>query len=354
MDVLTAVLGIAILAGIVALIYFTVGKKSAVQGNQSEVDFQKMKLELSELINRRVDELKTEEAKNRESELKSRMEYQEKTLTQMGEISKQMAEISTVQKNLESVSTNVVKLSDILSNNKTRGRFGEIQLEMLMGNTFGETNKGCLYDFQYTLEGDLRPDVAIFLDGNERRQTVCIDSKFSLAGTEDLFDHTKHLSEDEIAVMTKALEAALKDRIKETSKYIVYGKTIDYSVMFVPSDSIFIYADTNLRNIFEFAIEKHVVITCPSTLPAILNSFKVFQRDLQKTKNIQKTLDLLRKFEDNFGRLAERWGDVSKDITKLNKDKDALDTTVGKITGEFRQISEGKTKSIESFDTIDQ
>lgn len=294
---------------------------------------------------KQMNEIKDIQAKNQTDSLKIMMENQEKSLKQMGEVQKQMAEMATVQKSLENISTDVVKLSDILSNNQSRGRFGEVQLEMLLGSIFGETNKGLLFDVQYNLDpgSGLRPDAVIFLDGDERKQVVCIDSKFSLAGAEDIFDSSKKLTDEELAVKTNELKSALKNRINETSKYVIKGKTIDSSLMFIPSDGIFVFIDSKMRDVIEYAYTKNVVITCPATLPPLLNSFKVFQKDVKKTKNVEKMLEQMRKFEGDFGRFGDRWAKVSNDITRLYNDSKDLNITTEKIVNRFDEINEGKT-----------
>lgn len=87
----------------------------------------------------------------------------------------------------------MLSLKGVLTNAQQRGRYGEMQLEMILQSMFGEAYKGELYDFQYPLaKGDegMRPDAVVFLDGEEKRQIMAIDAKFSLVGYETLFGAT--------------------------------------------------------------------------------------------------------------------------------------------------------------------
>ena len=88
------------------------------------------------------------------------------TLETVEKLKKDLGILQEAQKNLEGLNNNVLGLSNILSNNQTRGKYGEWSLELMLKNTFGE-QKGITYDFQYEIEKGLRVDSIIFLNSNK-------------------------------------------------------------------------------------------------------------------------------------------------------------------------------------------
>lgn len=117
------------------------------------------------------------------------------TSESMVNLQKQLGMVQEAQKSIDGLQQEITSLKDVLSNNQTRGRYGEFQLELLLDNLF-QGSKGTLYDTQYILqeargeEPQLKPDAVIFLDGETHHQMVCIDSKFSLTGYDRLFDRS--------------------------------------------------------------------------------------------------------------------------------------------------------------------
>lgn len=292
------------------------------------------------------------------------------TSESMSSLQKQLGMVQEAQKNIVSLQGEISSLKDVLSNNQQRGKYGEFQLEMLLENLF-DGSKGVLYDIQYTLEpakGDepaLKPDAVVFLDGESRQQIICIDSKFSLVGYEDLFDSRKHLSDDEITAAKAAFRGAMKSRIEETSKYIIKGKTISNALMFIPNDGIFAYIHNEFPELIELAKKKGVVMVSPTILQPLLASFRVIQLNAKKNKSIDlinKQLDALGK---EFGRFIPRWESLNNNIQSLTKKSESFSKTVQKIGTRFDKVAkvefgdddnelllEDETKQIETDDAF--
>lgn len=258
-------------------------------------------------------------------------------------LQKQLGIVQEAQKNIDSLQNEISSLNGILSNNQQRGRYGEWQLELLLENMF-EGGKGVLYETQYVIqeakgeEKQLKPDAVIFLDGEMHTQMVCIDSKFSLVGYEDLFDKNKHLSDWEYESCKARFRSALKLRIDETSKYIIKGKTLMNSVMFVPSDGVFAYIQNVFPDVAEYARKKGVVMVSPTILQPLLASFRLIQIDAKKNKNIAKINDALNALAIDFDRFIPRWEKLSRSIKTLNMDTEKFSTTVTKIGNKFQRV----------------
>ncbi len=296
-------------------------------------------------INEKVDKSLTDGFKN--------------TSDSMNSLQKQLGMVEAAQKNIENLQGEITSLKDVLSNNQQRGKYGELQLEMLLDNLF-QGSKGTLYDTQYILEpakGDekaLKPDAVIFLDGEAHHQIVCIDSKFSLTGYEDLFDSGKHLSDVEIASAKSSFKGAMKLRIEETSKYIIKGKTISNAIMFIPNDGVFAYIHNEFPDLVDYAKGKGVVMVSPTILQPLLASFRVIQIDAKKSKNIALINQQLNALSKEFNRFVPRWKALNESIQGLTKKSDMFSKTVDKIGTKFDKVAkvefDDEPEEIESND----
>lgn len=282
----------------------------------------------------------------------------------MQNLQKQLGIVQEAQKNISSLQNEISSLNGILSNNQQRGRFGEWQLELLLENMF-QAGKGTLYETQYVIqeargeEKQLKPDAVIFLDGQAHHQMVCIDSKFSLVGYEELFDLNKHLSEEESESCKARFHTALKQRIEETGKYIIKGKTLQNSIMFVPNDGVFAYLYNAFPDLVDYAKKKGVVLVSPTILQPLLASFRLIQIDAKKSKNIAKINEALNTLGQDFKRFMPRWEKLSKSIRTLSSDSEKFTTTVNKIGSRFEKVqnielSDSSSENDSLEDSIDE
>lgn len=266
------------------------------------------------------------------------------TSDSMLNLQKSLATMQEAQKNIDELQSDITSLKDVLSNNQQKGRYGEWQLEMILESLFNGC-KGTLYDTQYVLkeaknENDtqLKPDAVVFLDGEKHHQIICIDSKFSLVGYEDLFDSKKHLNDQEIALAKNSFSSALKKRIDETAKYIVPGLTISNSLMFVPNDGVFAYIHNDFPEVIEYAQRKKVIVVSPTILQPLLASFRVVQTDAKTNENLAKIKEQLDYLGGQFKLFGERWNALNKNIKSLTGNSEKFDITVGKINKKFNQV----------------
>lgn len=273
----------------------------------------------------------------------------------MANIKEQLGAISEAQKNIKSLSDQVLDLKGVLTNNQQRGRYGELQLEMILEATFGET-KGQLYDTQKVIyqDGDgnkYKPDAIIYLHGSKDKDLVAIDSKFSLVGYEKLFS-SNEANDSEKTLLKANFKAALKTRIAETSKYIIQGLTVKNAIMFIPNDGIFAFIENEYPDLVQDAINKGVVLACPTILQPMIVSFKVVQDDAEKAKNLEKINESLNILSGEFKRFSSRWIDLMKATNTLKTKTDEFNITVNKIDNKFNKITKGKVNDIEAIDSI--
>lgn len=259
----------------------------------------------------------------------------------MNEVNKALGEITVAQKNLDSLNTQVTNLNNVLTNNQTRGRFGEVALESLLNNVFGSTHG--LYETQYVMRDGVRPDAVVFLPDPDK--LVCIDSKFPFNDYAKLFDNKTSIEEKD--QLNKGFKAALKQEVtKIANDYIKLGETSSYAIMFIPSDGIYSYIQTNddfYLSIVEYARTKNVILTSPSTLQPILANIKVLRVNYEVSKNIKDIILQIQKLSQDNLKFTEDWSKVSLAITSLNAKKDDFDKRVDRINKRTSSIIDDAT-----------
>ncbi|MFA6861696.1 MAG: DNA recombination protein RmuC [Bacilli bacterium] len=259
----------------------------------------------------------------------------------MNEVNKALGEITVAQKNLDSLNTQVTNLNNVLTNNQTRGRFGEVALESLLNNVFGATHG--LYETQYVMKDGVRPDAVVFLPDPDK--LVCIDSKFPFNDYAKLFDNNTSIEEKD--QLNKGFKAALKQEVtKIANDYIKLGETSSYAIMFIPSDGIYSYIQTNddfYLSIVEYARTKNVILTSPSTLQPILANIKVLRVNYEVSKNIKDIILQIQKLSQDNLKFTEDWSKVSLAITSLNAKKDDFDKRVDRINKRTSSIIDDAT-----------
>ena len=256
----------------------------------------------------------------------------------MAQVRERLKAIDEAQKNMELLSKDVISLRNIMEGNQSRGAYGEYQLSMVLNNVFGDT-VGC-YEEQYTLKrvkdgDDVRADAVVFMP--EPNKMICIDSKFPFQDYERLF---KAESEEEKELFKKEFANAVKKHITVIKdKYIVDGKTAPEALMFIPNDGIFAFVHHDLQDVVEYAREKKVILTSPSTLPAILVTINMVRIETERAKNVKEISKQLAMLGKQFNQFSKEWATFSDQLERASRSREKLDTRVSRITGKFDAIA---------------
>ena len=146
-----------------------------------------------------------------------------------------LSKIDEAQKKIETLSTDIVSLQSILTDKKTRGIFGEVNLKHILSNVFGERNDS-IYRLQHTLSTGVIADSVVFAP--EPLGTIAIDSKFPLEHYQLMTD--KKLSPELRENYEKMFRQDMKKHIDAiANKYIIPGETADQAILFLPAEAIF-------------------------------------------------------------------------------------------------------------------
>ncbi len=249
-----------------------------------------------------------------------------------------LSKIDEAQKKIDNLSSDIISLQGILTDKKTRGIFGEVNLKHILASVFGEKNDK-IYKLQYTLPNTTIVDAIIFTP--EPLGKVAIDSKFPLENYRLMVDKTK--TSTERASYEKQFKIDVKKHIDAiSSKYIIPGVTSNQAIMFLPAEAIFAEINAYHNDLVEYAYKRNVWLTSPTTLISSLTTIQVLLKNMERDKYAKVVHDELTKLGVEFSRYKERWDKLSRSIETVNKDVENLNITSDKITKKFASISDVK------------
>jgi DNA recombination protein RmuC len=274
----------------------------------------------------------------------------DKTNKTFNNILETMGRIDEAQKNIQALSGEVVSLQNILSDKKSRGTFGEVQLSNILENIFGENNKR-IFELQATLSNGSRVDALIHIP--DPMGDLPIDSKFPLENYQRMVD--MELSEPERKAATKAFKGDVKTHINAiANKYIIANETAEQAIMFLPAESIFAEINAYHNDLITYAQNKQIFIASPTTLMSFLTTVQVSLRNLERNKHAKIIQEELIKLSKEFDRYKERWDGLQKSITTVSNKVKEINTTTDKISKRFTEISKvelEETKKIDAEET---
>lgn len=243
-------------------------------------------------------------------------------------VSKQLESVNQGLGEMKTVAKDVGTLNKVLSNTKTRGILGELQL--------GQIIEDILTDSQYEREfvtvsgSNERVEYAIKLPGSNQNEYVYlpIDSKFPLDDYYRLEEAYDIGDKAQIEGHRKALLAAIKRFAKDINKkYLKPPETTNFGILFLPTEGL--YSEVVRQSSFFDSLrrDENIVVAGPSTLSALLNSLSVGFRTLNIQKNaddISKVLGNVKSEFDKFGTMLTK---AQKQLSTASKTVDSLLTT---------------------------
>ena len=274
----------------------------------------------------------------------------DKTNRTFGEILKRLAIIDEAQKKIDNLSTDIVSLESILTDKKTRGIFGEVNLKQILSSVFGESNDK-VYRLQYGLENGTIVDAALFAP--EPLGLIGIDSKFPLENYRRMID--KKLPESKRIEASRLFKSDVKKHIDAiSSKYIIEGVTSTEAIMFLPAEAIFAEINAYHDDIVEYAYKHHVYIASPTTLMAMLTIIESILMNMERDKYTNIIHNELNRLGVEFNKYKERWYKLTKSIDSVSKEVKDINITTEKITKRFDSINnvEIETNEIMKLGTI--
>lgn len=247
-------------------------------------------------------------------------------------------QLVNVQKGLgemQSLAQDVGGLKRVLSNVKTRGNIGEIQLSMLLEQLLAPEQ----YEANvHTRKGsDAVVEFAVKLPGKDDARAFVylpIDAKFPKDVYEQLLDAYDAADPQQIEVAGKQLEATIKKMAKDISeKYLAPPATTDFGIMFLPFEGIYAEVVRRASLLEELQRTYKVVVTGPTTLAAILNSLQMGFRTLAIQKHSGEVWTIL--------------GAVKKEFEKMGGMLEKAQRNLQTATGQIDEVLGTRTRAIQ-------
>lgn len=270
----------------------------------------------------------------------------DKTNKTFSNILERLSKIDEAQKKIDNLSTDIISLQSILTDKKTRGIFGEVNLNYILSSVFGNKNKK-IYDTQYKLSNGYIVDAILFAP--DPLGTIGIDSKFPLENYQRMTD--KKVSNEIRETYTKMFKLDVKKHIDAISnKYIIRGETSNQAIMFLPAEAIFAEINAYHADLLEYAYNRRVWLTSPTTLMSTLSIISMILKNVERDKYTKVIHNELNKLSDEFAKYRLRWDKLSKNIDTVTKDIKDINITTEKITKRFESINGVELDVIEAND----
>ena len=305
-------------------------------------------LRSAEEIGKRVDSL-TKNTDDRLKEISGQVDKRltegfEKTTATFADIVKRLALIDAAQKKITELSRDVVSLQEILSDKRSRGAFGEVQLNSLVRNVLPETH----FALQFKLSNEKIADCMLFLP--QPTGNVAIDAKFPLEAYQRMTDLSS--SETERKSAARRFKADIRVHIQNIAqKYIIRGETADGAMMFIPAEAVFAEIQAHHMDLVQESHQQRVWMVSPTTFMAILNTARAVIKDEATREQVHIIQAHLGELAKDFSRFQDRMDKLSTHITQAKEDVDKVHISATKITRRFEKIEsvelEQNTRAIE-------
>lgn len=260
-------------------------------------------------------------------------------------VSKQLQQVYKGLGEMQNLAVGVGDLKKVLSNVKTRGILGEIQLsailkEILSPEQYEEnvaTKKGSRNVVEFAIKLPADDDSFVYLP---------IDSKFPGDTYAKLVDAMNSGNKEEIEVCSKNLLRTIKSEAKDIhDKYISPPNTTEFAIMFLPFEGL--YAEVVNRGMVEVLQREYKVnVAGPSTMGALLNSLQLGFKTLAVQKRSAEVWQILNDVKREFDTFADV---LEKTQTRLNQANTELDKLVGvrtrKIQSQLSKVQKLEEKN---------
>ena len=293
---------------------------------------------IRDTVEKRLDNIQTDNARQldemrRTVDEKLNKSLDEKFSNSFSLVSQRLEQVYKGLGEMQNLAVGVGDLKKVLSNVKTRGILGEIQLGSILAEILSPTQ---YEENAATKQGSRnRVEFAVKLPADEGGFIYLpIDSKFPGDTYLALRDAVESGDKAQIEVCEKALLGTIRNEAKDIhDKYIDPPHTTDFAVMFLPFEGL--YSEVVNRGMVEELQHKYKVsIAGPSTMAALLNALQMGFRTLAVQKRSAEVWDVLRSVKKEFDSFADV---LEKTQTRLDQANKELDNLVGVRTRQMQK-----------------
>ena len=310
-------------------------RKEMTEGNERQ---NKTIVEMQNTMNESIMKLQ----KSTSDSLTNMQDQMYKTLnerldTNFKHVGEQMANLYKSLGELQQLSSGVTNLNKTLSNVKTRGNWGEVQLGRILEQTLAREQ----YEENIATKSGSsdRVEYAIKLPHEDGTAYLPIDAKFPV----DIYNRIAEASEncDEEAV--KAARIELTNRIKQeaatiSDKYLDPPNTADYAIMYLPTEGL--YAEVlRIDGLSDYCQSKRIMIAGPTTIMALLNTISIGFRHMALNKKSEEVRKILEATKGQLDKLEEAAATAEKRIDKASEAAREIKHRTGIMRGKMRTIT---------------
>jgi DNA recombination protein RmuC len=273
----------------------------------------------------------------------------------LGESFKQVAErLEQVHKGLGEMQTlarDVGSLNRVLTNVKTRGSFGEVQLEALLVDVFTAEQYG--RNVATVPGSNERVEFAIRLPGRDDGGGVVwlpIDAKFPREDYERLLDAQERADKEAVEISARAIENRLKFEARQIrDKYIAAPHTTDFGILFVPTEGLYAEALRRPGLVDVLQREYKVMLAGPTTLLATLNSLQMGFRTLALEKRSAEVWQVLGAVKTEFGKFGDVLSNVKKKLEAASSTIEAAEVRTRAMSRQLRGVESMPTREAQGL-----
>jgi DNA recombination protein RmuC len=242
---------------------------------------------------------------------------------------------------MQQLASDVGGLQKVLTNVKSRGGWGEVQLGSLLEQLL--TPEQFERNVQTRDETSERVDYAIRLPGDENGAPVWlpVDAKFPVEDYQRLVAALEANDVKATDDAMKNLETQLRKSAKDIcTKYINPPKTTDFALMFLPTEGLYAEAIRRVGLVEQVQRDCRVVFAGPTTLAALLNSLQMGFRTLAIQKRSSEVWNLLAGVKTEFGKFGEALSAVRDKLDQAARKMEDVDVRSRALTRKLRDVEE--------------
>lgn len=238
---------------------------------------------------------------------------------------------------MQTLATGVGDLKRVLTNVKSRGSWGEVQLGSLLEQIL--TPSQYVANAIMAETGTERVEYAIVLPGDDSPVYLPIDAKFPVEDYERLQAAADLGNVEQVEIAAKALERRLKDSAATiSSKYIVPPRTTDFAIMFLPTEGLYAEALRRPGLVDELQNKHRIIVAGPTTLTAILSSLQMGFRTLAIQERSSEVWQVLGSVKAEFGKFGDVLGSVKKKLQEASNHIEKAETRSRAISRKLRDV----------------
>lgn len=242
---------------------------------------------------------------------------------------------------MQQLASDVGGLQRVLTNVKSRGGWGEVQLGSLLEQLL--TPEQFERNVQTRDETSERVDYAIRLPGDENGAPVWlpVDAKFPVEDYQRLIAAQESGDSGAMDSAMKNLEVQLRKSAKDIcAKYINPPKTTDFALMFLPTEGLYAEAIRRMGLVEQVQRDCRVVFAGPTTLAALLNSLQMGFRTLAIQKRSSEVWNLLAGVKTEFGKFGDALSAVRDKLDQAARKMEDVDVRSRALTRKLRDVEE--------------